>query len=147
MSRIVVGVDGSPGSEAALDWAAQETRLRGSSLLVLHAFRLPLAYAGTHADPASVEPELTRQSQAVLRTALDRVAAQAGNGEVEGRLAGDQGAADALIQASADADLLVVGARGRGGFHGLHLGSVPIQCVHHAACPVVVVRGAPSRAT
>jgi nucleotide-binding universal stress UspA family protein len=131
---IVVGVDGSPHARRALDWALAEARLRGGRCLLIHAHEFGVAGASPYV-PIPVE-ELTRDAQAVLDRELTH-ARQAG-GAVEGRVVLG-GAARALVEASAEAGLLVVGSRGRGGLAGALLGSVSTACVHHATCPVVVI--------
>lgn len=149
MGEVVVGIDGSPGSLAALRFALAEARLRGAKLVALHAWQLPLAEGPgpfTLGLP-SLETPVDEAAEAYARAAgslldqvVDTVAGDAGV-EVERRVV-EGGAAAALVEASAGAELLVVGARGHGGVAGLLLGSVSDQCVHHARCPVVVVPAA-----
>jgi nucleotide-binding universal stress UspA family protein len=125
---IVVGVDGSVPSKAALRWAVEEARLRGARVRAVHAWWIyPMFEPG--ADP-------TEAVRAFVTEALD------GQTDVEVTPVAVQGeqASVALVDAAEDADLLVVGARGAGGFVGLLLGSVSQQCTHHAPCPVVIVR-------
>ena len=131
---IVVGVDGSAHARRALDWAVAEARLRGGRCRLIHAHEFGLAGASPYV-PIPVE-ELTRDAQAVLDRELT-YAREAGC-PVEGRVVLG-GAAEALVEASGEADLLVVGSRGRGGLLGALLGSVSSACVHHATCPVVVI--------
>jgi nucleotide-binding universal stress UspA family protein len=138
---LVVGVDGSSGSGAAVCWAAVEARRRGVPLHLVHAWLVPLVETsvvpvlGVRGGTA-LRAEATR----VLSEAAARAVAAAPGIEVETSLVpGD--AAAALIAAAGDADLLVVGYRGTGGFAGLLAGSVAVAAVSHAACPVVVVRG------
>lgn len=136
MNRIVVGVDGSDGADAALEWALDEGRLRGAELDVIHAFYLfpDLTEAAVLTD----EPDMVAQAEELLRKAVEPAVATRPGLTVQTRAV--QGpVARTLLDAAADADLLVVGSRGRGGFAGLLLGSVSQQCVHHAPCPVVVV--------
>ncbi|HEU4449034.1 MAG TPA: universal stress protein [Gaiellaceae bacterium] len=152
MSRIVAGVDGSPGAAAALRWALDEARLRGATLHVVHAWRLPLyaaapeaAFAGV--TPASerldaeVEAVLAEQASGVVDDAVASLERESGGDlGVELRVEAVRGpAAGVLLERAAGADALVVGSRGHGGFAGLLLGSVSQQCVQHAPCPVVVV--------
>jgi nucleotide-binding universal stress UspA family protein len=140
MSGIVVGVDGSEHSLDALRWAAGEARLRGVPLRVVASFSTPLMSTGYEvAVPDS--SDLAAASNTMLNAALDTVRA-------EGRLDGldvitevlEGHAGEQLIQLSNTADLVVVGARGHGGFIGLLMGSVTTYVVNHALCPVVVVR-------
>ena len=141
MGVIVVGVDGSPESLAALRWAAQEARLRGAMLRAVHAWFMPMVF--TSGPPLLVLPEagdeLGEEGDKVLSDALEAVAP-----DVEGlaleRSVVEGSAAHCLLRAAEGADLLVLGSRGHGGFHGLLLGSVSQQCAHHAPCPVVIVR-------
>jgi nucleotide-binding universal stress UspA family protein len=79
------------------------------------------------------------RAERVLREAIEEVRRDQPAAEVE-PLVADGPAAQVLVDMSADADMLVVGSRGRGGFAGLLLGSVSQQCVHHAHCPVTVIR-------
>lgn len=133
--RIVVGYDSSPGAHAALRWAAEEARLRGASLDVVHAWTYYVVGATglMPVDPTDLE--------AAAGTVLDEALAELGTVrgvEVNRRLT-EGPAAQALLHAAEGADLLVVGSRGRGGFAGLLLGSVSQQVSHHARCPVVIV--------
>ena len=133
--RIVVGVDGSDDARRALSWALDEARQRGIGCLLIHAFDFGLAAASPLA-PIAFE-QLRESANAVLDQEL--AWAKSAGVPVEGRVELNS-AAQALIDASAGAALLVVGSRGRGGFTGLLLGSVSTACVHHAHCPVVVIR-------
>jgi nucleotide-binding universal stress UspA family protein len=153
MGTIVVGVDGSPGSLEALRWALVESRLRGADVHVVHAWMVPLidavpepwAIGAPSLGPS--EDEVHEHLEAAARKVLDASMEEARSAdpgvEVGGALAEGRPAA-ALLAAAQDADLLVVGSRGRGGFAGLLLGSVSAQCVHHAPCPVVVVPPEPA---
>ena len=133
--RIVVGVDGSDGSLAALRWAVEEARLRDAGVEAIHAWHFPYieglaAYANEH--------ELEQAARRVLDDALAALGGLPGEMQVEGALVHGT-AASALLACADGADLLVVGSRGHGGFMGLLLGSVSQQCVQHSPCPVVVV--------
>jgi nucleotide-binding universal stress UspA family protein len=139
---IVVGVDGSAGGAAALEFAAGEAALRKARLRIVLAWELPAAaYTAGFSSPLDVEM-------------LDAFRVRAGEGadeaaatakklqpslEVEA-LALQGQPADVLLAQSADAELIVVGRRGLGGFKSLLLGSVSQQVVQHATCPVVVVQ-------
>ncbi|WP_136708047.1 universal stress protein [Agromyces sp. H66] len=136
MKRIIVGVDGSKLSQRALEWAIAEARLRGARLHLITAWDYPPVTAGMEGtlDVSEIESGAKRLQATVLeRCPHDEV-------EVTTEVA-HGGAARILIDASTNADLVVVGSRGHGGFAGLLLGSVSNQVVHHAACSVVVVRG------
>jgi nucleotide-binding universal stress UspA family protein len=150
MAKIVVGVDGSAGATQALEWAVSEAGLRKASLHVVHAWRAPLVDAIPDAwvigaptigpTDEEVYEHLAAAARKLLDEALDQARALEPELEIVGELA-EMRAAPALLSAAADAELLVVGSRGRGGFKGLLLGSVSAQCVHHAPCPVVIVPG------
>jgi nucleotide-binding universal stress UspA family protein len=154
MGTILVGVDGSQGSDAALRWALDEARLRGSRLRVVHVFAPPQA---TFSDPAvgaagmpapvvlpredeeRVRAAAEEQARGVIDDALDRVGAKgADRSEIE-RAVLPGAPAQTLIELARDAELLVLGTRGRGGFLGLLLGSVAQQIAHHPPCPVVIL--------
>lgn len=146
MSGIVVGVDGSPGAQRALEWAVREAKLRGADLTVAHVHSLSRAAFYTAYSAAEDEQTLHAAADRVRRE-TERLLAQAVDGLgdlVDGvnvkqvAVPGDHAARE-LVTLSADADLLVVGSRGRGGFTGLLLGSVSQQSLHHATCPVAVV--------
>jgi nucleotide-binding universal stress UspA family protein len=145
MPGIVVGVDGSQHSHNALDWAIREARLRRAPLTVIAV--LPVA-AGTWGIEGGIEPldpldEPGRKlvQQATQETVDKALASPPGQPALDVTVRAVSGLpADELIYASADADMLVVGARGAGGFARLLMGSVSTQVTHHAQCPVVVVR-------
>ena len=132
-ARIVVGIDGSAGAREALRWAADEARVRGIGLEVVHAWSyldqgppFDTGYDEEHAR-AAVAEELAAcgiDAAGVIVTTPCALPAQA---------LVDTAAAEGVVA-------LVVGSRGRGGFAGLLLGSVSQQVVHHATVPVVVVR-------
>jgi nucleotide-binding universal stress UspA family protein len=142
---IVVGVDHSEGAKAALRFALAEAELRRASLRLVHAWQLSYVAAGfvPGAYHGSEEiDDLRAAAQESLETTLRDVSPSSPQVDVE--LDAVEGpAAEVLVDESRDAELLVVGSRGLGGFSGLLLGSVSQQCAHHAACPVVIVR-APS---
>jgi nucleotide-binding universal stress UspA family protein len=140
---IVVGIDGSEESTAALRFALEEAALRGSEIRAVAAWDIPAGAYG-YGDGLVLSPpdfdELARDAQGRAQAALASVDIPAG---VDVKLVAREGhAADVLVQEAEGAELLVVGSRGLGGFKGLLLGSVSHHCVHHAACPVVVVKGA-----
>ena len=135
--RIVVGVDGSGTSESALRWAAREAVLTDAVLDVVHAWlpTYPLTAQDLYEDQALLEDAAHRE----LLDAVARVGAEVpGLTGIRERLEFEH-PATALLAAAEDADLLVVGTRGRGGFAGLLLGSVSQRCLTHAPCPVAVV--------
>ena len=144
VTRIVVGLDGSDESRQALLWAIAEAAVWDAELDVVQALDLPFALIpppinlAYHYEVDTLEKEAMARLDAEVTAATERSGATLG--QVEKILVRDS-AATALLETSRGADLVVVGGRGRGGFSGLRLGSVSNQCVHHAACPVVVVRG------
>ena len=145
---IVVGVDGSPGSSEALRWAIAEARLRSVPMRAIHAwtYSQPLvpSLVGYPYSTESVDYAVDDQRQAEQR--LERATSELGEEhelEIE-RIVAEGSAARVLIDAVGEADLLVVGSRGHGGFTNLLLGSVSQQCAQHASCPVVIVRSSPA---
>lgn len=144
MNRVVAGIDGSDGAEVALDEAITEAKLRRIPLRIVCAWRMPTELYGVGGfslaiDTATIDV-LREAAEQVVTKAVER-ARQAGadcDGEaVEGQ------AASVLVQEAEGAALVVVGERGRGGFSSLLLGSVSQHVVHHAHCPVLVVRRPP----
>jgi len=138
MSTIVVGVDGSPGAREALGLALREARLRGADLRIVAAWQVPAAvYAGGYGLGDS---ELFSQLEQDARDSVARALEDADAAGVEVSIVVREGSpSEVLLEEAADADLLVVGSRGLGGFRGLLLGSVGQQCAHHAPCPLVIV--------
>lgn len=143
MPEIVVGVDGSSGSAAALRWAAAEARLRAATLTAVHAYLRPLAYAGDDVPMAELEPERHDHARQLLDHALTEAADDVAGLQVRRGLHAGQAAAG-LIKAAATGDLLVIGTHGAGGFEGLLLGSTAEHCARHAACTVVLVPEQPT---
>ncbi|WP_406209317.1 universal stress protein [Kitasatospora sp. NBC_01560] len=136
--RIVVGVDGSPASRQALRWAVGQARLTGAVVDAVLCWVLPTMYGRA---PMSVDRELGHTAEKVLAQAVGATVGDERAAEIrETAVLGN--AAEVLEERSHGADLLVVGSRGHGGFAGALLGSVSRHCVQHAACPVVVMRGA-----
>jgi nucleotide-binding universal stress UspA family protein len=134
--RIVVGVDGSPESLRALEWAVTEARLRHGQVHVVTAWQHPAMVA----DDEDLDWDLTGyEARARFLQAEALRSAHAAPEDITGEVVQGQPAA-VLIEASAEADLLIVGSHGYGGFTGLLLGSVSNQVVHHARCPVLVVK-------
>jgi len=138
---IVVGVDGSSDAERAVGWALNEARLCGDTVLLVHAWQYPAIAVTTYAGeplPVFGHDEIEKVASELLAKARDHASTREPSVDVQTRLVeGHPGAA--LVDASGDARLLVVGSRGRGGFKGMLMGSVSTSCVHHARCPVVVV--------
>ena len=147
MAGIVVGVNGSHGAHRALDWAMREAAAHHAPLTVVAVHEV--AASGWMGNPIILpadEPELAK-----TRYAAEEAVAKAATGLAEARPASvtvhavNGFAAEELINASRDADLVVVGFRGTSGFARLVLGSVSNKVVHHAHCPVMVVPEADSK--
>jgi len=141
MGVIVVGVDQSEGAKAALRFALEEARLRQAKLRVVHAWQFGVhrrsRFRGLATRGRRRLGRVSRSRGGRPRRNLRGVVAD--GVAIERRV--DQGAAaPVLIEESRDADVLVVGSRGHGGFAQLLLGSVSQQCAQHAVCPVVIVR-------
>jgi nucleotide-binding universal stress UspA family protein len=145
MDRIVVGVDGSAPSITAVRWAAAEAWLRDAELQVLFAYQTAVPGADFTAS-VSFQRAADEQATAVVEAAVAEARAVAGALAVTGSAVRGY-PAQALLKAAEETDLLVVGNRGRGGFHGLLSGSVSAQVATYASGPVVVVRGRPETAT
>jgi nucleotide-binding universal stress UspA family protein len=141
MGRIVVGVDDSAEADAALRWALDEARLRQATLEIVHTWVFPAIGEVSGGAVSTLVSDLEQAATALLDRVVDPVVGGDPGVKVERRVL-EGAAAGVLVEVAAGADLLVVGSRGRGGFVGLLLGSVAQQCVHHATCPVVVVRQA-----
>lgn len=140
MSQVVVGVDESEGAAEALRWAAREADLHAWALTAVMAWGFLDQHhpGGEPFDPGYGEQDAADALDTIVVAALgERRAAS-----VERRVVCDL-PAPALLDVSAGADLLVVGARGLGGFRGLLLGSVSQHCLHHASVPVAIVRRGP----
>ena len=141
MPGIVVGVDGSAHSERALDWAMREAAIRSAPLTVLTVHPVSLSVSGMaplrYPEDRAYEDEARQAAQEMA----DKAGAQLGADRpasvtvraVSGIIA------EEIINASQDADLLVLGSRGTGGFSRLQLGSVSTQAAHHTRCPLVIV--------
>jgi len=137
--RIVVGVDGSEGSQDALGWALREAELRGAIIELIHAWDYPQANSsGWLMAYPEAYAEIELSAKAELADTADW--AEATHPAVPLRPTLVQAdAARALLDAAHGAEMLIVGSRGRGGFAGLLLGSVSQQCAHHTPCPLVIV--------
>lgn len=142
MRNIVVGIDGSDASKIVLRWAIDEAALRGDTVTAIHAY---LPFDATWAALpevalAAIPPEAFEHDAQERATAiLDEILAGIDTDVTVTSKAVAGRPADVLIEAARDADLLVVGSRGHGGFRGLLLGSVSHQVVTHAVVPTVVV--------
>jgi nucleotide-binding universal stress UspA family protein len=141
VQRVVVGLDGSPQSELALRWAIREAKEWGVELVAVTAVPVT-AGSGTLAGlPAAIDHEqMLEDVSTALDALIDRVVAEEPGAPTITRTVRDGTGAQLLTEASEKTDLLVVGSRGRGGFAGLLLGSTSQAVLHHAPCPVLVVR-------
>jgi len=125
---IVVGIDGSDDGQRALRWAVDEARRRDATLEVVYAWELTASHM--------LSPDPQGRARSILAESLASV--NTDGLEVRPRLVEGRPVPN-LIHAAADADLLVVGSRGRSGVAAVILGSVSTACVHYSTCPVVVV--------
>jgi nucleotide-binding universal stress UspA family protein len=135
MGRIVVGIDGSEDALKALRWALDEAKVREASVHLVHSWTFPpMPPLGPDGIPHG---DLLQAAEQVLDDAVAKIGT--GHGvEITREIANDP-PAQALIRASKDAEMVVIGSRGVGGFTGLLLGSVSHQVASHAVCPVVIV--------
>jgi nucleotide-binding universal stress UspA family protein len=137
---VLVGVDGSPESGAALRYAVAEADRRGARLRVVSTYFPEYSVHGrtepVTASEGAIEVDLEKETRRMVEDAL---AGDSPQPPVEIVVAAGP-AAGVLIDKSAEVDVLVLGHRGRGGFASMLLGSVGLQCVQHARCPVIVVR-------
>lgn len=138
---VVVGVDGSAESVAALRWAARYAKATGATLRAVMAWHYPAAVGPAPAGVAP--PQVTDEVRQHMQETLDRIVAEvmpeASATAVETRVAYGH-PAQVLLDESEKADLLVVGHRGHGGFTGMLVGSVSVHLVSTASCPVTVIR-------
>ena len=146
MNEIVVGVDGSEESRAALAWAVEEGRLRQAPVLAVHAWEMPMMPAPTGLVPPSVEvvgdlTELREDAADLVETMVREIAGDAADVEIRPLTVEDK-PVRALLDAAErnDAQMIVVGSRGHGGFVALLIGSTSDQVARHATCPVVIHR-------
>jgi nucleotide-binding universal stress UspA family protein len=149
MNEIVVGVDGSDESRAALAWAVEEARLRQVPVLALHAWDLPVVPSPTGLVPPNVDvvadlAELQDGAVELVGRIVREVAGDAADVEVT-PVAVEDRPVNALLDAAekSDAQMIVVGSRGHGGFVALLVGSTSEQVARHATCPVVIHRDRP----
>jgi nucleotide-binding universal stress UspA family protein len=139
--RIVVGVDGSDESKAALRWAARQAQLTGAALEAVISWHIPSTAYGVPMTSLNAY-DFAPGAQETLDVALQEVLGEDGAKNVTTVV--EEGYPALILLARAkNADLLVLGSRGHGAFTGMLLGSVSEHCVAHSACPVVVVRHEP----
>ena len=136
MATVLVGTDGSPNAAAALRWALEYARNTQSDLRVMHVWHYPYAASEAGAMMAPTQLVFEENARAALDEALTGL--DTSGVVVEKRIrAGSPSAV--LLEESKNADTLVVGARGHGGFAGLVLGSTATHCARHAQIPTVVI--------
>ncbi len=135
--RIVVGVDGSPSSKAALAWAVRQARLTGAVVEAVMAWEFPANYG--YVLPMPDDADLGGVAAEVVSEAIAEASTPGEPVTIRPKVVAGH-PAEVLLDASQGAELLVVGNRGRGGFTAALLGSVSQHCVQHATCPVVVIR-------
>jgi nucleotide-binding universal stress UspA family protein len=141
--RIVVGVAGSVPSRVALGWAIRQAKLTGAVVDAVIVWEFPETFGYPMPDTPGVDFE--KIAAEVLTDTIAEVCGMAGPVTIRSKVI-EGNAAQVLLKESAGADLLVVGSRGHGGFVEALLGSVGQHIVHHATCPVVVIRDAVTRA-
>jgi nucleotide-binding universal stress UspA family protein len=137
--RIIVGIDGSPQSRHALEWAATEAR-EGDQIDAVHAYGSGLAWIDVGSDAQALI--VARSAELAKETLHGAIEAAALPAELSVRInpvVVEGEPARVLVELAEHAELLVVGTRGRGGFAGLLLGSVSQRCAERSPCPVVVV--------
>ncbi|MCI9869725.1 universal stress protein [Arthrobacter humicola] len=138
---IVIGFDGSKQSHEALAWGVEEARYRNAELRVLTVWnKAPMAWYPAMLETAAGEI-VAEDSPEQQAEALGAEAAKSAVGvNVVTRSIKNDSAASAILEAAREADLVIVGSRGHGGFAALHIGSVSAQVASHSPCPVLVIR-------
>ena len=141
MPGIIVGIDGSDHSRRALEWAIREAAVRHAPLTVFTVQQAVVGYWGSpvlYPGDADLAEQGRKMAQEATDSVLEKIGSESRPSSVTVRAAAGL-PAEALLEAAADADMLVVGSRGAGGFKQLPKGSVSTQVTHHAPCPVVVI--------
>ena len=136
--EIVVGVDGSASSRAALRWAVRQAELTGTGVRAVAAWEFPAFYSWEGGPMPPEEFEETARKG--LDDAVSEIQHETGTPVRITRETKHGHSAQVLLDAAEGAELLVVGSRGHGSFYGALLGSVSQRCAQHARCPVVIVR-------
>jgi nucleotide-binding universal stress UspA family protein len=135
---VIVGVDGSSGSLHALSWAGREARLRGATLEIVVEWTYPIPVALSPVAPEFPEvSKIKKEAHDFIERSIEAVRDDVAGVNIERQVAKGT-PSQVLLERAKDADLLVVGSRGLGGFGGLVLGSVSQQCVLHTTRPAVV---------
>ena len=141
MPGIIVGIDGSDHSRLALEWAIREAAVRDAPLTVFTVQQAVVGYWGSpvlYPGDADLAEQGRKMAQEATDSVLEKIGSESRPSSVTVRAVNGL-PAETLLEAAADADLLVVGSRGAGGFKRLPMGSVSTQVTHHAPCPVVVI--------
>ena len=141
MPGIIVGIDGSDHSRHALEWAISEAAVRHAPLTVLTVQQAAIGYWGSpslYPGDEELAEQGRKTAQEETDSVLEKIGPESRPSSVTVRAATGL-PAEALLEAAAAADMLVVGCRGAGGFKRLLMGSVSTQVTHHAPCPVVVI--------
>jgi nucleotide-binding universal stress UspA family protein len=141
MSGIIVGIDGSAHSRHALEWAIREAAIRRAPLTVLTVQQAVAGYWGgavAYPGDQALAEEVLKAAQQETDEVLDRLDDEVRPSSVTVQTVTGL-PAEVLLNAAADADMIVVGSRGAGGFRKLLMGSVSSQVTHHAHCPVVII--------
>ena len=144
MARVVVGIDGSEASGQALGWAAEEAKLRGAALHVVHTWNRPYSVPGPYPQTGrGPETDTEDTERRLAEERLDRQLAATGveapGVRIEPELV-EGPPAKTLLDAAQHADLLVIGSDRHGKLAEIPLGRVGRECVQHSPCPVVIVR-------
>ena len=145
--KIVVGVDGSPSSRAALRWAVSQAALDGGVVDAVLAWQIPALLRNYTWPPIYLEEagDFETAARKTLEAVISEEIEPADRQLVTSRVVKGH-PAQVLLGAAADADLLVVGSRGRSAAARARLGSVCLHCLKHARCPVLIMHGQPGRA-
>jgi nucleotide-binding universal stress UspA family protein len=140
--RIVVGVDGSPSSRMALRWAVRQANLTNGTVDAVMAWGIPMMLQSYGMVPVYVEEEgsFEENAQKTIEAVISEETEPADSQRVMSLVIKGH-PAQVLLDIAAGADMLVVGSRGHGEFAEALLGSVSQNCVHHAPCPVLIMRG------
>ena len=142
MAKIVVGIDGSEAGTNALRWALEEARLRSAEIVAVHAWEPPPAVPEPGPAPGfdlvGILPQVQEAGERLVTTVVNEVVGDSDVTVEPVAIAGPP--ASVLVDAARDAEMLVVGSRGHGGFTALLLGSVSQQLAHHAPCPLLIHR-------
>jgi nucleotide-binding universal stress UspA family protein len=141
MPGIVVGVDGSGHSQRALEWAINEAAVRQAPLTIVTVHQLVAGYSSSRGVLYPGDNEQAEKAGEVAKQEADKILEGMGEHRPASVTVDARSGfpAEELLTASQDADMIVLGSRGAGGFAHLMMGSVSSQVTHHAHCPVVIV--------